>query len=452
MRSKLSLFLLFMVLISVSARSQVLQKIYTIAGNGVAGFGGDGSNASGAALFGPVDVALDGVGGIYISDHNNYRVRKVNSGGLITTIAGNGTAGNSGNGSIGSSAELVPRGVAVDKSGNLYISDDASSSIRKVNSIGIISQFAGSPGGIPGPYGDGGPASAAWFSSPAGISFDANGNMYIADMGNHVVRMINSAGIITTIGGNHIMGFLDNMPATAAKLDSPYAVVADKNGNIFIADYGNNVIRRIDHLTDTMAVFAGTQGVKGYLGDGGPAKGALLNGVRGLALDSAGTVYFSDANNNVIRMVNTGTGTITTVVGDGTYGFGGDEGLAEGANLFNPYGIAIDGGGSIYIADANNERVRKTYYPTVGVQNTIVTRKISVYPNPTGNSVTISGLEQSDKLCIYDIIGRPVTEWIAIPDSGPQTINTSSLAPGMYLLKATSASGSNKWETRLVKE
>ncbi len=452
MRSKLSLFILFLGLFSVSARSQMLQKIYTIAGNGIQAFGGDGSNASGASFFGPVDVALDGAGGYYVADHFNYRVRKVNAGGLITTIAGNGFYGNTGNGTIGTSAELVPRGVVADKSGNVYISDDASSVIRKVNALGMISQFAGSPGGIPGPYGDGGPASAAWFHAPAGMCFDASGNMYIADMGNHVIRKINTAGIINTVAGNFTKGFAgNNTPATDAQLDSPSAVAVDRNGNIYIADYGNNVIRRVDHITDTISVFAGTQGSYDYLGDGGSAAGAKLNGPRGIAVDSSGNVYFSDANNNVIRRVSATTGIITTIAGDGTYGFGGDGGLAVGANLFNPYGIAIDGAGSIYIADANNERIRKTYNPNVEVHNTNTNRHIEVYPNPTGNSVTVSGLEESDRVCIYDIIGRQVTDIIYVAGSLP-TINTSNLVPGVYLLKATNASGGNKFETKLVKE
>jgi len=451
MRIKLTFFIIALFLVSFSAHSQLLQKIYTYAGNGTLGFSGDGSNASGAELFGPIDVALDGSGNLYISDHLNYRVRKVNAGGLITTVAGVGTIGNSGNGSIGTSAQIVPRGVAVDNTGNLFISDDAYCMIRKVNATGIISVVAG--GNLPGYYGDGGPATAAWFSAPSGMTFDASGNLFIADMGNHVIRKINSSGTITTIAGNHLVGSSgDGGPATAASLDSPYAVAVDRSGNLFIADFGNNVVRRVDHLKDSISTYAGIQGSYGYSGDGGAATAATLNGVRGLTVDTAGNLFLSDANNNVVREVTADSGKIYTVVGNGTYGYGGDLGFATGANLFNPYGIVIDKHGSIFIADANNERIRRTVNTDVAVHTILSGGEIRVFPNPFNDNITLTGAEISDQVSILDITGRQVGEAVSVSGSAPMRISTGSLAPGMYLVKVTSASGMNRYIAKLIKE
>ena len=451
MKSKFPVFIFSLLFFSYAAHSQLIQKIYTYAGSGTSGFFGDGANASGAEMTGPIDVALDGAGSLYISDHLNYRVRKVNAGGLITTIAGNGSIGNSGNGSIGTSARIVPRGVAVDPSNNLFISDDANCVIRKVNSTGIISQVAGS--GIAGFFGDNGPATAAWFSAPSGITFDTHGNMYIADMGNHVIRKINTAGIISTVAGNHVKGSSgDGGQATAASLDSPYAVAVDRYGNIFIDDYGNNVIRRVDHATDTISTYAGVLHTHGYAGDNGAASLAWLDQPRGLAVDTMGNLYISDAKNNVVREVATNT-IITTVVGNGTYGYGGDLGPVLGANLFNPYGLLVDAHGSIYIADANNERVRKTYYATLGVNNIgNPSEGIAVYPNPASYEINVTGLAANDKVCIYDMLGRQVAGVWEVTTSVSQTFGIGSLVPGMYLVKVWDEAGSNKSITRLVKE
>ncbi len=449
MKDKLCLFIFSLLIFSGTAQSQPLQKIYTFAGNGYAGFGGDGNNASGATLWGPRDVAIDGAGNVYISDFFNNRVRKVNAGGLITTIAGNGIPGNSGNGSIGTSAEIVPRGLAVAPNGDLYISSAASAVIRKVNSLGIITAFAGT--GAQGYFGNGGQAANAKFNTPSGICFDNNGNLYVADQGNHVVRKITTAGIITTIAGNNTMGYSgDGFPATSAQLDSPYAVVVDGKGNVYIDDYANDVIRVVD-TAKNIHTFAGKFRVYTNTGDGGPATDATLNEPRGLAVDAAGNVYIADAANNVIRKVDL-TGNINAVAGNGTFGFGGDLGFALGANLFNPYGIAVDAQGSIYISDANNERIRKTFFTTIGVGNVNAPNEISVYPNPINNFVTVSGLSVSDNVSIYDVAGRKVSETKEVKTAGLQTFFVADLLAGVYFVSVTDEAGNSKAVIRLVKE
>lgn len=450
MRSKFSFLLFSLVMVCCAARAQPPQRIYTYAGNGFSGFSGDGSNASGASLWAPIDVIVDAAANVYVSDHLNYRVRKINAGGLITTIAGNGSFGSNGNGSIGTSATIVPRCLALDKIGNLYISDDASNVIRKVDNLGIIHAFAGNS--LAGYAGDGQQASAARFLAPSGIAIDKNGNMFVADMGNHVVRKISAAGIVSTVVGNHLMGFSGNDgPATAASLDSPYAVAVDRWGALYISDYGNNVVRKVD-TDNVIRAFAGKHGVYGYAGDNALDTAALLNGPRGLAVDSLGNVFIADANNNVVRKVNYATGIISTVAGNGTYGFGGDLGYAVGANLFNPYGLAVDAQGSIYIADANNERIRKTYYPTVSVTNIAGGSSIGVYPNPAFTSVTVTGLAAQDNVALFDVTGRQVTTSFIAASQAPQSFSISSLEAGLYLIRVTDANGAAKANIRLIKE
>lgn len=431
MKSKISIFLVALSLICIYGRAQTLQKINTIAGNGIGGFGGDGSDASGADLWGPIGVTVDPSGNMYIADHFNYRVRKVFTTGLITTIAGNGVSGNTGDGSIGSSAEVSPIGVITDRAGNVYISDQASHVIRKVNTLGIISTIAGV--GFGGYSGNGGQATAAKLNNPAGMAFDATGNLYFADQGNHVVRKISTAGIISTVAGNDTMGFTGNGGlAIHATLDSPYAVAVDSHGDIFIADYGNNVIRMVDSV-GVMHKYVGTTGAHGYTGDSGPDSLATMSGPRGLVVDASGNLYFSDANNNVVRKVDN-TGIITTYAGNGTFGFGGDLGYATSANLFNPYGLALDAYGSLYIADANNERIRKVYDPTLAVRAVAAaSAAVSVFPNPACTDLFISGQTIGDVLMVTDLSGRMLYT-ITAATNATLTLPVQQLAAGMYLL------------------
>ncbi len=457
--------------------------ISTYAGNDsvTSGFSGDGSLATYATFFDIRGLAVDGVGNLYIADFNNNRIRKIDTFGIITTIAGNGGSSSSGDGTPAIDASLnEPTGVAVDTSGNIFIAEHDGARIRKVNTSGIISTFAGNGGYFPSGFGgsataasidkindvnvdaignvyfsseseyigkvntsgilmniagigssgssgfsgDGGSATAAFLNHPEGIAIDATGNVHIADrdnsrirkvnilgvintiVGNGInvdnyyngdsinaklskfkpsgitlnlggnivfadqpnqrIRKINSSGIISTIAGNGITGYSgDGGPATAAELDMPTSVAYDRLGNLYIADYGTQHIRKVN-TSGIISTVAG--GGSGGLGDGGPATNAVISAY-GLALDTMGNIYIADGTNNRIRKVNTSTGIITTIAGNGTAGYSGDGGAATAASLNSPNSVAIDKKGNLFIADISDGYLRKI--DTNGIITTI---------------------------------------------------------------------------------
>ena len=278
--------------------------ISTIAGNGVAGYSGDGGAATSAKLNGPTCVVVDSLGNIYIADDFNNRVRKVNfADGVITTIAGNGTSGDSGDGGAATDAELYsPIGIALDRSMNYYIVCAMSTRVRKVNSAGTISTFAGTS--TSGYSGDGGPATGAEFVMPSRVASDLFGNVYVSDWGCNCIRKIRSDGIISTFAGNDTAGYNgDWLPATSAKLDGVVGVVSDINGNVYVAEYLNNRVRRINSENKLIYTIAGC-GISGYLGDGNTATSAELNGPYGVTIDLGGNIYIADADNARIRKIN----------------------------------------------------------------------------------------------------------------------------------------------------
>jgi sugar lactone lactonase YvrE len=448
MKYKFYVFISSMLLFSVLANAQV-RIITTVAGNGVMGYGGDGFSAPGGTLSGPLAVAVDYSGNVYIADFYNNRVREVNTAGIITTYVGNGNVGNSGNGSIASNAEIIPSGLVVDKTGNLYISDEDYDVIRKVSPTGIISAFAGN--GLFKDAGDSGSAASASFRNPVGLAIDKLGNMYIADVSNHVVRKIAPTGIVTKFAGTDTTsGYSgDGGKAADAKLDSPYAVAVDTRGNVYISDLGNNVVRKVD-TGNNISTYVGT-GIRGYYGDNMAATIAQVNSPRGIAVDTFGNLYIADGNNNVIRMVDTGR-IITTVVGNGTQGFSGDLGNAISANLYNPYGIAVDAYRTIYFTDANNQRVRKAYFESLGVNNIAATTVVELFPNPVANSFTVTGLHTSDKLVVCDLAGRQVTKTWEVKNDGEQTFAVNELTAGMYMVEVLDGAGNKKSVIKLVKD
>ena len=323
---------------------------------------GDGGPAIAALLNRPSDVAVDGAGNLYFVDSADNQARKVDSAGIITTVAGTGTAGSSGDGGPATEAQLsLPFGVAVDRAGNLYVADLGNHRVRKVDSSGTITAFAGT--GTAGNSGDGGPATMAQLRNPVSVALDGSGNHYIADYNNHTVRKVDSSGIITTFAGTGTAGNSgDGGSATAAQLRNPVSVALDGSGNLYIGDYKNHTVRKVDS-SGIITTFAGT-GTAGFSfrENGGPATRARLNEPWGLAVDRSGNLYIADSLNHQIRKVGT-NGLIATIAGTSSSGFSGDGGPATSARLHEPSGLAVDGSGNIYIADRSNRRIRKLTPP-----------------------------------------------------------------------------------------
>lgn len=360
MKRKLCLFYCAVLLLvfrgSVNAQIQVIS---TYAGNSAvaAGYSGNGGAATAALMNNPASVCTDASGNLYIAEFGNHVVRKVATNGTISLIAGTGVAGNTGNGGAATLAQLSsPNGIAVDGAGNIYIADAAANVVRMVNTSGIISAVAGT--GAAAYTGDGGPATAAAIQTPYGLVLDAAGNLYIADYGNHAVRRINTSGVISTFVGNGsgIGSYTgDGGPATTAQVNGPTDVAVDGSGNLYVADNGNHVVRRV--TAGNISTFAGN-GASGNTGNGGAATAATMITPYGLSTDAAGNVYIVDQANNVVRKVNT-SGIISTYAGSGAFGSTGDRGPATNATLAAPTDIVIDNvSGRSFIADFNANAIR----------------------------------------------------------------------------------------------
>jgi len=406
---RVNLFLIT-ILLCCSIMSAQAQIISTIAGNNVKGYSGDDSLANKAMLNQPAGVCTDAAGNIYIADQYNNRVRKVDAKtGIITTVAGNGTAGYTGDSALAAFVGLYwPIAVAVDASNNLYISDCLNNRIRKVNlSTGYIVTIAGDSSA--GYSGDNGLAINAKLSYPAGITVDGNGNVYICDFGNAVIRKITAAtGIITTVAGNGLSGYAgDGGLAINAKLLACSGIAVDASGNIFIADEGNNRIRRVAVSTGIITTVAGN-GTAGYTGDGNFAASAELDGPQDILIDGSNNLYIADLNNDVIRKVSASTGKITTVAGDGTAGYSGDGGMATSAKLHSPMGVCMSATGNIYIADQLNNVVREVR-STANVTN-IKATSFQLAPNPNNGKFSISFniLNSPYEITIYNIEGQVI--------------------------------------------
>lgn len=319
-------------------------SITTIAGNGSQGFSGDSGSAVGSQLNFPAAIAIDGSGKIYIADSANNRIRMI-SNGVITTVAGNGTAGYTGDNGPATSAELSdPLGVALDSSGNLYIADSGNNVVRKVSGS-TITTFAGN--NTAGYMGDGGAANSAELSDPTAVAVDSAGNVYIADASNNVIRKVSGGNINTLASG----------------LTHPDGLALDAAGNVYIADTGGR--RIVEYSGGTYTTLAGT-GRLGFTGDDGPGPSAELGDPMGIAVDASGNVYIADTFNNRIRKLSS-SGIITTIAGTGALYYSGDGGAAVRASLYFPHAINLDGAGNVYVADTFNGVVRllQPNYPAI---------------------------------------------------------------------------------------
>ncbi|HXB40671.1 MAG TPA: T9SS type A sorting domain-containing protein [Bacteroidia bacterium] len=359
---KLFYYFIAGVIFSFSSKAQT-PIINTIAGTpGVAGYSGDNGAATLATLNFPTKVASDALGNIYFADNANNAIRKVATTGIITTIAGNGTAGYSGEGGLATSAVInTPWGVAVHN-GDIYFCDQGNQIIRKIDGgTGIISLVAGTPG-VSGYSGDSGLATSATLNSPTGLAVDNAGNIYITDDYNNRVRKVNTSGIITTFAGIGVGGFSgDNGPAYSAQISFPAGISADVNGNIYISDNNNQRIRKIN--TSGIITTVAGNGTAGYNGDGIPATTAYLNSPWDAVADAAGNIYIADFFNCRVRKVDVNTGLISTYAGS-SCGYGGDGGPATSAHMNAPTGLCLKSNGDLIIIDAYSNIIRKVYSTT----------------------------------------------------------------------------------------
>lgn len=326
------------------------QNIRTVAG----GFVGDRAFATQASLQEPTFAVQDFAGNLYVSDFSAHRIRKILANGKITTIAGTGISGFSGDNGPATSAMLsFPAGLAMDASGNLFIADSGNNRIRKISSAGIIKTIAGT--GAAGYSGDNGPALQATFNQPYGLALDSHGNLFISDMGNSVVRKIDTAHIITTFAGTGVAGYGgDNGQATQAMLNFPRGLALDSVGRLFIADTTNHRVRKVDSL-GVIITFAGN-GDDGFSGDGGSPTSAAIGNPSGVAISPGGGIlYISNAGNARIRTV---TGGVINTLAGSTYGFDGDNQPLLSSRFATPSGIFLNRSGNLVVADTYNGRLR----------------------------------------------------------------------------------------------
>ncbi len=337
----------------------------TLAGTGISGYSGDNGLAKSAQLRNPWKVAVDAAGNVLIADNIDNRIRKVTPAGIITTIAGNGRGGWSGDGGLATSACLQgPVAVALDASGNMFIADYANRRVRKVTTAGIISTVAGN--GVSGIGGDNGPGTSAQLGFVSAITFNNSGELLIADNPNGKVRKLNKSGIITTAAGIGGLGFSgDGGLATLAKFNAINGLAVDKSGNLFICDTYNSRIRKVN-TSGIVTTVAGT-GANGFGGDGGLATAAQMYRPRNVAVDLSGNLLISGSFK--IRKVTVSTGIITTMVGNGSGGYCGDNGSVTKAQIYHPVGVAADGAGNVFVVDRENHRIRKI--SSTGIMTTL---------------------------------------------------------------------------------
>lgn len=415
--------LLVLLLLPAFAGAQI---VTTIAGNGIRGFSGDGGMATNAELNAPSDVYKDGGGNIYIADRGNNRVRKINRAGIITTVAGNGAMGNTGDGGPAVLASLNrPNRVVADAAGNILIADEGNNVIRKVDASGIISTIVGT--GVPGSLGDGGAASSAQLNDPTGVAVDAAGNIYISDRGNYCIRKVNTANIITTYAGGGSAGFAtDGVTATAVRLCGQNYVSVDNDGTVYLTNHDCWHFLKV--TTAGLIYNVAGNSSPSYSGDGGMANTANIEGPDGICPDNLGNVYLCAQQNVRVRKVDA-QHHITTLAGTGVSGYSGDGGPATDASISSTIsGVYADLAGNVYFADMGNDRIR-----IVTSVNGLSSRGLTVFPNPTTSWLTISAPQMISSVVIYDMLGQVVLD--RAYTSEQVQINVSDLAASLYFVK-----------------
>ena len=374
--------------------AQTAGTITTVAGSGARGYGGDGGPALNASFAQPYGVTTaretDGSVSLYVSDSFNNRVRKITADGRITTFAGSAVAGFASDGGPATSASLnINTGAAIGPDGNLYIADFNNQRIRRVDATGRITTIAGT--GVSGYSGDGGPATAARLSMPMNLAFASDGTIYFADRDNHRIRRISPSGVISTFAGTGTVGSAgDGGPAASAQLRFPTGITVASDG-VYICDWGNAKIRRVG-LDGRISTIAGT-GIIGYSGDNGPAVQAALNEPRNMIV-VGDLLFIADSGNHRIRRVTLSDGRITTFAGTGTAGFSGDGGPASAAQITFPQSIALGSDGALYVADTDNNRIRRIASATAVTGGTV---------SLSSNRLTLSTPVNGPALPVYSV-------------------------------------------------
>jgi len=393
--------------------------VSTLAGSGTAGFA-DGTGTA-AQFNSPYGVAVDATGNVYVADRINHSIRKITASGLVTILAGSGIAGFADG--TGTAAQFnKPSDVAIDTAGNVYVADTYNQRIRKITASGAVTTLAGS--GIAG-FTDG-TGTVALFNYPAGVAVDATGNVYVADESNNLIRKITASGDVMTLAGSGIGGFLNGI-GTSSKFYHPKGIAVDGAGNVYVGDFTNNRIRKITPagVVTSLAGYSAT----GFADGTGTA--ALFWGPAGVAVDTAGNVYVADVINNSIRKI-TASGIVTTLAGTtGTAGFA--DGTSTAAQFNYPFDVAVDGAGNVYVADSNNNRIRKiTGNTTLSIEDNII-KGFELYPNPVKNVFNITTQEQIKEVDVYNLLGQLLKQQEVNNDE--ITVNVKELSAGIYFVK-----------------
>jgi len=432
--------IILLLLASLTGQSQ---NITTVAGNGTFGYSGDGGSATTSAINTPQATAIDRAGNIYVADLYNNRVRKIDTFGIITTIAGTSAVGYGGDGGPATATAIQSvTDIIVDRWGNIYFTDYNASSVRKIAVTGIISTFAGT--NTTGYSGDGSQATAAQLSAPNGLACDTFGNILIADRNNNRIRKVSTSGIITTIAGTGSIGFSgDSGIATAANLNKPTSIAISKTGNLYITDWGNNRIRKIDPSGIIITVVG--KDSLGFSGDGGPATNARLQYPQGIDVDQFDNLYLADVGNHRIRKVDT-AGIIKTIAGTTPFGYSGDGGPATAAKLCFPSGVTVDHRGVIYISDAQNSRIRMigNRWSTSTTNTKIEPIEVTISPNPTIDAAEIRWNQHNLNNAQYRVtnaLGQIMTTDYV--NGTKFTINTNGYPKGMYFLQLQTTTASS---------
>ena len=456
MKYRLKIIAALLCVLPASTIKAQLGIVTTICGTGISGDTGDGGPANQAQITGAGSGIFDIHGNYYFLQQNS-KIRKIDTAGIITTIAGTGNAGYSGDGGLAITADLnYPKQFAIDSIGNIYIADNGNFRVRKIDVItGIITTIAGN--GTNTYSGDGGPAINAGLGYVYSICLDPNGNIYVGGS-LHYIRKINTSGIITTYAGTGNIGYGgDGGLAINADIANIVCLLSDKDGNIFVSA-GN--VRRIDALTSIITKIAGNN-VFGYNGENVLADTTSIGVPYAMGFDYYHNLFLAEADNNRIRKIDS-MGYIHTVVGTGIGGFNGDNGRSDTTKVYLPEGIAFDSCNNLFFIDLMNYRIRKVAFnptcaplvdttdTTNSIHNLAAQNSISIYPNPAKEQLTITGGSNAKDIAILNAVGQLVITQKS--NSYKASVDISSLKYGLYFIVVKDPATGQKTTKRFLKE